>query len=594
MKENSSDKMIPLINNSPDLIASKLNNSNSSSLSGITNDSKNSDKSKNEKKTDSYKRKKSFEKLTISDDKFPNINGVLNLNESNNNKRKSSPKKEVKSLILEEENEKSVETPKKKEEITNNIIIVKDNEKKENINVNKDELIDETVYNKKSDTEINNDISNNTSYLDGNLIKKEEERKNLIIKHPLMDKSNYSKEPFESQKIGFTNIGNTCYMNSFLQILLHTPGFLNELKKEGKNKSELIDNLISLSEDPYNTKYLKNIKQKMGEIKETYGRINYQSDSQEFGIDLINDIINSIKGELSFSDESDSEEEQITSKNIGSIKKSKFEKYINKYYNENNEISLEKMFQFHMSKIEIGSKENNEITKINRIKFETCINIDLDFLKYKKADLMELLENKYKDYLYKTNNDDIHLFINDKNKNLNEQNNLKKNLSKKNDNNKTTKQKTCLDSILDLLKFLFWGCYKAQTDEEEEEDNNNIEDNKEDYINLIKLASLPKILIISINRAFLGKKFNDNIISYKEILDVNKFIDQDILKKERTKYRLFAVNECCAHRKESGHYYSYIKINNKTWYKFNDNHVSEDEPNLSSEYVVGLYYIKDE
>ena len=104
---------------------------------------------------------------------------------------------------------------------------------------------------------------------------------------------------------------------------------------------------------------------------------------------------------------------------------------------------------------------------------------------------------------------------------------------------------------------------------------------------------MPKILIISINRAFLGKNFNDNIISYKERLNVKKFIDKDILKKEKTKYRLYAVNECLAHKKESGHYYSYIKIN-KTWYKFNDSLVSEESPNLSSEYVVGLYYIKDE
>lgn len=40
------------------------------------------------------------------------------------------------------------------------------------------------------------------------------------------------KIDFEFQtQYGFDNIGNTCYMNSFLQILFHTPNFLIELKK---------------------------------------------------------------------------------------------------------------------------------------------------------------------------------------------------------------------------------------------------------------------------------------------------------------------------------------------------------------------------
>jgi ubiquitin C-terminal hydrolase len=169
-------------------------------------------------------------------------------------------------------------------------------------------------------------------------------------------------------------------------------------------------------------------------------------------------------------------------------------------------------------------------------------------------------------------------------------------MSDKNNNNKIVNEKTCLDKLIDFLKWIIdcLGVSKClRFSKNDEEENIDIAAKKEDYINLAKLASLPKILIISINRAFLGKNFNDNIISYKERLDVKKFIDKDILKNEKTKYRLYAVNECQAHKKEYGHYYSYIKIN-KTWYKFNDNIVSEESPNLSSEYVVGLYYIKDE
>lgn len=595
-KEDSSDKMIPLINNSHDLITSKLNNSESSTLSGSNNGIENKDKTKDGQNKESRKRKKSFEKLKISDNNnFPKIDGILNLGE-NNNKRKSSCMKEAKSLLLEEENEESVKNSKKKEEIGNNLIIVKDNDKKKNKEEQKDELINERDYNIES-AQINNDISNNISNLDGDLQKKQE-KTNLIVKHPLMDKNSFPIKNFESQIIGFINIGNTCYMNSFLQILLHTPGFINELKKERKeNNDDLIDNLINLSKNPYNEKYLKNIKAIMGKIKDSYEKKNNQSDSQEFGIDLINETINLIKGEQSFSDENKIEEEQITSKNIGTIKKSKFEEYIHKYYNENNEISLEKMFQFHESQIEIEHNENNEITKINKIKFEAFINIELNFLELKKTDLMDLLEIKYKDYLNIAN--DNTLTINDKNKHLNENKNLKKNIPKKNTNNKKTNQKSWKDKFIDFIKWIdclgiLRKCFKVENEQTEEQEDYNIEDIKENYINLKKLASLPKILIISIHRAFLKNDFNDKIISYKKSLDIKKFIDKDIIKKGSTKYQLYAVNECNAHKKEYGHYYSYIKINNKTWYKFDDNQVTKESPNLSSEYVVGLYYLKDE
>ena len=52
-------------------------------------------------------------------------------------------------------------------------------------------------------------------------------------------------------------------MNYFSQILLYTPTFLPKLKKFYKNKVEektLIYNLIELSKNPYDTKFLYQIK----------------------------------------------------------------------------------------------------------------------------------------------------------------------------------------------------------------------------------------------------------------------------------------------------------------------------------------------
>ena len=329
----------------------------------------------------------------------------------------------------------------------------------------------------------------------------------------------------------------------------------------------------------------------MGNVKDSYGQYE-QNDSQEFGTDLINTLITSIKGDLSFSDEKEKEVERITSKNKNEIKKKKFDKYIKKYYNKEKEIPLEKMFQFHESKIEIESEENNEITEIKKINLETFINIDIDFQTYKKTDLVALLTKKYFDYFYKE--DEIKLEIPKDSMDITDSKEEQETPKKKEEEN-ISNSKVVFNSIKNFFSFCFCGIVNLFSDccsKKYKDYNNCLDKQKEELIVIKKIATLPKILIISVNRAFLEKKFNDNIITFSDTLDVKKFIDNDLLKPKNTEYKLYGINVCEAHTKKYGHCYSYIKINN-IWYKFNDSIVQKEQPNFSSRYVVGLYYINN-
>lgn len=316
----------------------------------------------------------------------------------------------------------------------------------------------------------------------------------------------------ETKQIGLTNLVNDCYIISFLQILIHTPDFLHILKKHGYI-DDIIRYLILVSEYPYNIQNFLNLKKSFEKINPEYSEY-YSNDSQEFGIDLINYIINQLKKPVDESDEDDiinfEDEDIITSK------KEAFEKYMQ---NKKNLCELENLFLLNETQYFFSSINN-------KIKISSNLHIELTLQKTMtlSIDIEDLLYNKY-------------------------------NIDK---------------------------------------ENFNLQPNK--ILIKSQLVSIPKILIITINRVLIGEIINNSELKFKQELNLDKFIDKDLFNdvNKNTKYNLYAINRCI-HQKKNNHYSCSIKINNE-WYIFDD----QKEPKFThypktifSDNVVGLFYIRE-
>ena len=316
----------------------------------------------------------------------------------------------------------------------------------------------------------------------------------------------------ETKPIGLTNLLNDCYIISFLQILIHTPDFLHILEK-ARDIDDVINCLILVSKYPFNIQIFFDLKKSFEKINPEYSEY-YSNDSQEFGIDLINYIINQLKKPV---DESDEDEIiNYEDKDIITSKKEAFEKYMQ---NKKSLCELENLFLF--------NETQYFFSLINeKVKISSNLHIELTLQKTmnKVIKIEELLYNKY---------------------NIN------------------------------------MG-------------NFNLESNK--ILIKSQLVSIPKILIITINRVLINERINDSQLIFKQNLDLDKFIDKDLFNdsNNKTKYNLYAINRCIQQKKTS-HYSCSIKIDN-IWYLFDD----EKEPKyenysdpIYSDNVVGLFYIRE-
>jgi ubiquitin carboxyl-terminal hydrolase 4/11/15 len=81
-------------------------------------------------------------------------------------------------------------------------------------------------------------------------------------------------------------------------------------------------------------------------------------------------------------------------------------------------------------------------------------------------------------------------------------------------------------------------------------------------------------------------------LNFPEKLDISEYIDEDCACKNGSKYSLFGIGNHSGDF-NSGHFYSYIKLNDDKWYEFNDSRIlpyTRAIENSSSAYI--LFYKK--
>ena len=141
-----------------------------------------------------------------------------------------------------------------------------------------------------------NTIENKIEIIHTNIIlkrtlKKENIKKEIINESNVLNNYNGNikeiKDIYYNKMEGFYNNGSTCFMNSFIQILIHIPNFIELLKKYKDifNKNHLSFYLLNVADNP-NSDNLYNLKRKFNKLNSNVD-YNDQDDSQEFGSEFI-------------------------------------------------------------------------------------------------------------------------------------------------------------------------------------------------------------------------------------------------------------------------------------------------------------------
>jgi ubiquitin carboxyl-terminal hydrolase 8 len=311
---------------------------------------------------------------------------------------------------------------------------------------------------------------------------------------------------------GLANLGNTCYINSCIQVLSHTYElniFLEDetYKKKLKNKcdSVLILEWDNLREILWNSncivspgKFIKTI-QKVSSLKNIEMFTGYsQNDLPEFLLFIMECFHNSLSREIkmTISGNPENETDEIAVKCFEMIK--------NMYSKEYSEI-WNLFYAVHVSEI-----TNLETGKKIKITPEPFFMIDLPIPENNKSPSLTDCFNLYVEGE----------ILEGDNAWYNEETNEKINIRK---------------------KIQFW--------------------------------SLPNILIIDLKRFNSRSQKNQNLVTFPiDLLDLSNYVIG--YKKEKYKYELYGVCNHSGGLM-GGHYTAYIKNANNKWYHFNDTSVSE-------------------
>ena len=96
---------------------------------------------------------------------------------------------------------------------------------------------------------------------------------------------------------------------------------------------------------------------------------------------------------------------------------------------------------------------------------------------------------------------------------------------------------------------------------------------KRNHLKEVKFTQPPNILILSLQRIdWKTKRKNDCTVEFSEELNIKKYIDEECGHGNEYNYSLYAIGNHSGSI-NFGHYYAYIKLNNTTWYEFNDSMV---------------------